>query len=186
MSTVKLLALAASFRPESLNKKLLSIAVHQARIAGADITELDYAALDTPTYKDNGDAIPAGAHAFAQALNSHQGVLLSVPEYNWSMPGGLKNLIDWVSVIKPNPFAGKTVLLMCASPSSRGGITGLQHLRTPLEVLGCWIYPQVIGVGNAGAQMKDGALIKPKDQEHLVSCVTDYVITTNSIAHARA
>ena len=186
MSNLRILAVAASFRPESLNRKLLGIAAAHATAAGASITELDYTALDTPTYKDNDDAMPQGASRFAEALVTHHGLLMAVPEYNWSIPGGLKNLIDWVSTDPRQPFQNKTALLLCASPSSRGGISGLQQLRTPLEVLGCWVYPQLIGIGKANAQMQDGQLLKEADQQHLTASVTDFIKATNALVHARA
>ncbi|MEJ0010308.1 MAG: NAD(P)H-dependent oxidoreductase [Alphaproteobacteria bacterium] len=75
--------------------------------------------------------------------------MLATPEYNWSVPGGLKNLIDWLSVDLRTPLTDRTALLMCASPSARGGVTGLQHLRTSLEMLDVWIYPQIVAIGRA-------------------------------------
>lgn len=177
--SVKLLALAASYRPQSLNRHLLSLMEPLAIAAGAQVTHLDYAELDAPIYRADGAALPPGALKFAEALLSHHGILLASPEYNWSIPGGLKNLIDWMSVDPRNPLQGKTALLVCASPSGRGGISGLQQLRVPLEVLGTWIYPNMIGIGQYSGTLTG------KDQQHLHSCITDFITATGALAHAR-
>lgn len=179
----KLLALAASYRDDSLNRQLLELAVEQAKAAGAEVTLLDYATLDAPIYKGetNIDKLPAGAELLSEALRAHDGIILAAPEYNWSIPGGLKNLIDWLSVDPRAPLTDRTGLLLCATPSTRGGVTGLQHLRTCLEVLRLWVYPQLIAVGRATAQLRHGHFANEADQQHLVNCVADFVRATAAL-----
>jgi NAD(P)H-dependent FMN reductase len=186
--SVKLLALAASSRTESLNRSLLALAIKEAERAGATITMLDYATCDAPLYRDEaGATLPAGAQVLSAALRAHDGLILASPEYNWSIPGELKNLIDWLSTDPTMPLNGRTALLLCATPSSRGGIIGLQQLSVPLEHLGMWVYPRLIGIGGADAQLQHGVLCDPKDQQYLASCVTDFVARTNAwkkVSHA--
>lgn len=185
--TVKLLAFAASHREGSLNAQLLAMAVSAAQAQGAEVTVRDYAAYDAPLYRGETKraTLPEGAERFSTDLLSHDGVLMAVPEYNWSIPGGLKNVIDWLSVDTRQPMSGKTALLMCASPSARGGITGLQHLRTVLEVLRMWTYPQMIGIGRAQEQLGSGAtLSNAADHQHMVSCVADFVRATAALKGA--
>lgn len=184
MSKPKILTIAASFRPDSLNKALVTIADKELKTL-ASVTDLPYAQCDSPTYKDTDSTLPEGAKRLADALLAHDGFVLATPEYNWSIPGGLKNLIDWLSVDPRDPLAGKVALLMCASPSSRGGISGLQQLRTALQVLGCWVYPHMISIGNAKEQMHAGALAKTKDQHYLSTCLREFVKATGAL-HARA
>ncbi len=181
----KLLALAASYRQPSLNKQLLDIAVAEAKKNGATVTVLDYAALEAPIYRGEvvTDTLPAPVEAFSKALDSHDGILLATPEYNWSIPGGLKNILDWISVDPRAPLNGKTALLMCASPSIRGGMSGLQALRTPLECMGCWIYPQMVSIGRAQEQLKGDTLARESDQQHLIFCVTDFLRATNALVN---
>jgi len=62
------------------------------------------------------------------------------------MPGVLKNLIDWVSRLMPQPFNGKQALLLSASPSMVGGNRGLWSLRVPLEHLGMRVYPDMFSL----------------------------------------
>src|SRR5262249_10298784 len=114
-------------------------------------------------------------------IAAHDGLLIATPEYNWSIPGGLKNLIDWLSVDPRAPLNGKTALLMCASPSMRGGFNGLIHLRLPLESLGFWIYPQMIGIGRAQEQLTVDGLARESDRQHLLYCVNDFIRATKAL-----
>lgn len=177
--SVKLLALAASIRPDSHNKRLLNIAVAHAKKAGAEVTVLDYAQYNAPIYQgEDNPALPAVVKTLSDALKSHDGILLASPEYNWSIPGALKNLIDWLSVDPSAPLKGRSALLMCASPSIRGGILGLNQLSLPLAHLGVYVYPHLIAIGDAAGSITDSALTNPKDAEFLTSCVTDFVRVT--------
>lgn len=178
---VKLLAIAASTRAESLNKKLLTIAVDQAKAAGAEVTVLDYAQCDAPLYRDDGAPFPAGAKMLSDALKAHDGLLLASPEYNWSIPGALKNLIDWLSVDPTKPLKSRNALLMSASTSVRGGILGLNQLSLPLNHLGMYVYPHLIAIGDAHVQLTPAGISNEKDQQFLVQCVADFVrVTGNS------
>ena len=181
--TVKLLGIAASYRTPSLNRQLLEAAVVLAETDGAEVTLRDYAAYDAPLYRgeEPGTELPKGARLLSDDMLGHDGMLLAAPEYNWSIPGGLKNLIDWLSVDSRQPLTGKTALLMCASPSARGGVTGLQHLRTSLEVLRLWIYPQMICIGRAHEQLRDGHLASDADRTHLSKSVVDFLRATAAL-----
>ncbi len=72
------------------------------------------------------------------------------------MPGMLKNLIDWTSRFRPQPFDGKHGLLMSASPSMGGGNRGLWALRMPLEHLGARIYPDMFSLAQAHKALVEG------------------------------
>ena len=129
-------------------------------------------------YRGEKEGLPPGAKKLADDILAHDGILLCAPEYNWSVPGGLKNLIDWLSVDTRTPLTDKTALLMCATPSARGGVTGLQHLRTSLEMLDVWIYPQIVAIGRAPEQLAGAALAREADQQHLTYCVDDFIRAT--------
>src|SRR3954467_4197127 len=64
----------------------------------------------------NSTGFPASVTALADAIRAADGVIIVTPEYNFTIPGGLKNAIDWVSRLKDQPFAGKPVALQSASP----------------------------------------------------------------------
>src|SRR5262249_12244463 len=133
---MKILAFAASLRADSLNKKLLRIAIEAAREAGAEVDHADFREFMMPLY--DGDmqtttGFPEGAQELQRRLDAADGILISSPEYNFSIPGTLKNAIDWVSRMRPVPWRGKSALLLAASTSLAGGIRGLWQLRIPLE-----------------------------------------------------
>jgi NAD(P)H-dependent FMN reductase len=79
------------------------------------------------------------------------------------MPGTIKNLIDWTSRFRPQPFDGRHGLLMSASPSLAGGNRGLWALRMPLEHLGTRVFPDMFSLSMAhkafaGEEIADAAL----------------------------
>ncbi|MQM24664.1 NADPH-dependent FMN reductase [Glycomyces albidus] len=132
----QLLVFAASTRPGSLNRRLAETAADRLRAAGAEARLVDLDDYPVPLYRggielDGG--VAEGARRFADDLARHDGLVLVSPEYNHSMPGALKNLLDWVSRIKPWPTSGVRAMLMSASPGARGGARGLAALRITLE-----------------------------------------------------
>jgi NAD(P)H-dependent FMN reductase len=70
-------------------------------------------------------------------------------EYNGSIPGILKNVIDWLSRAKPVSLEGKPLLLLAASPGALGGVRSLWQTRIPLEVIGVHVYPDMLGLPRA-------------------------------------
>jgi chromate reductase len=76
--------------------------------------------------------VPAAVNVWADAIRAADGVIIVSPEYNWSIPGGLKNAIDWVSKLKDVPFKDKPVALQSASTGQVGGARMQYHLRMAL------------------------------------------------------
>lgn len=180
----RLIAFAASYRAGSYNQQLLTLAVRDARAAGAEVTVLDYAALESPLFRDtdeNGTSLPEGVERLAQALLSHDGMLIASPEYNWSMPASLKNLIDWLSVDTRAPLTGKTALLLTATPSVRGGVTGLTQLRTPLMHLHVWVYPQLIGIGQCDTALVADGFVSKRDRDYLRMHMASFITMTRKL-----
>jgi chromate reductase, NAD(P)H dehydrogenase (quinone) len=75
---------------------------------------------------------PPAVTAMAEAIRAADGLIIVTPEYNYSMPGVLKNAIDWLSRLPKQPFAGKPVLIQSASPGLFGGVRAQLHLRHTL------------------------------------------------------
>jgi chromate reductase len=96
---------------------------------------------------------PAEANAWADAVRSADGVIVVSPEYNWSIPGGLKNAIDWVSRMKEQPFEGKPVAIQSCSQGPLGGARMQYHWRMSMTFLKAFIFgtPEVF-VGNAASK----------------------------------
>jgi chromate reductase len=83
----------------------------------------------------NATGFPADVNAWADAIRSADAVIIVSPEYNWSIPGGLKNAIDWASRMKEVPFKDKPVVLMSASPGQLGAARMQYHLRMALTAI---------------------------------------------------
>lgn len=151
-SPVNVLVLAASLRADSLNRKLAALAVRVAEQTGATVDLATMHDFDVPAYDgdaETGVGIPHGAKEFGRRLEASDAFILVSPEYNASMPGVLKNLIDWTSRLRPQPFGERHGLVMSASPSMVGGNRGLWALRVPLEHLGARIFPDMFSLSMA-------------------------------------
>jgi len=149
---IKVLVFAASLRRASLNQRLaqLAAAVVEEQGGSADLAAMrDF---DCPSY-DGDVELESGAPPAAQRLRERlvatDAFIIASPEYNASMPGCLKNAIDWASRIRPQPFNGRQGMLISASPSMAGGNRGLWSLRVPLEHLGARLYPDMFSLAQA-------------------------------------
>lgn len=116
--------------------------------------EFDVPSFDGDYEKQHG--IPKGAEELRRRLSESDAFIVSSPEYNGSMPGLFKNLIDWTSRYRPQPFDGKHGLLLSASPSMVGGNRGLWALRVPFEHLGARIYPDMFSLAQSHKALVDG------------------------------
>ena len=167
---MSLFAFSASLRQGAWNTKLIERAVAVAQEEGIEIELVDFRDLLCPWYDEdvkNGEGFPPGADLFRDLLTRHDGFLIASPEYNYSMPGALKNTIDWASRYRPSqPLAGKHAMLLSASPSMVGGNRGLWQLRQPLEVCGVHVHPEMFSLAVAheafddDSQLADPALAK--------------------------
>jgi chromate reductase len=158
---LKVLVFAASLRAESLNRNLAALAAQVAAENGATVDHASLREFDVPSYDGDLEAsqgIPNGAAEFKRRLEDCDAFIVSSPEYNGSMPGVFKNLIDWTSRYRPQPFDGKHGLLMSASPSMVGGNRGLWALRMPFEHLGARIYPDMFSLAQAHKMLAGGNL----------------------------
>ena len=176
MTKPKILAFAGSTRTDSFNKKLVKIAATGAMEGGADVTVIDLRDFAMPLY--DGDLeqqqdLPSNAKKLKDLMLSHQGFLISAPEYNSSISGVLKNTIDWVS--RPSAgeeslacFKGKVAGIMSASPGGLGGLRGLVHVRAILENISVLVIPDQIAVGKAHEVFNADGTLKDKKQEDQV------------------
>ncbi len=89
---------------------------------------------------------PAPAVELADAIRAADGVIIVSPEYNWSIPGGLKNTIDWLSRMKDPPLTGKPVAIQSAARGLLGGSRMQYHLRQTLTMVEALTFgkPEVI------------------------------------------
>jgi len=167
MATPKILAFAGSMRTGSFNKMLVKIAAEGARAAGAEVTLVDLKDFPMPVYDgdlEEASGLPEHAKRLKKLFLENDGLMLSTPEYNSSIPGTLKNVIDWVSRSEPGEhplaaYAGKTAVLMSASPGGLGGIRSLNVVRTMLANIKVLVLPDSVSVSKAGEAFNpDGSL----------------------------
>jgi chromate reductase, NAD(P)H dehydrogenase (quinone) len=132
MTTFKVGYFVGSLATASINR-LLSKALVRLAPSGLQMSEISY--RDLPIYSYDYDAdFPASARAFKDAIAAVDAVLFVTPEYNRSIPGGLKNAIDWAS--RPygkNSFSRKPSAVIGTSPGAIGTAIAQQHLRSVLS-----------------------------------------------------
>src|SRR6266508_4305530 len=181
------LIFGAALREGSLNARLASLAASVVEQAGGAVVHAKMSDFDCPSYDGDveiKDGIPAGADRFRSKLVSTDGFIISSPEYNASMPGVLKNLIDWVSRYKPQPLKGRHALLLSASPSMAGGNRGLWALRIPFEHLGARVYPDMFSLAQAHeAFTPDGNLADTKLQHWFEGTFDCFVESVEAAKH---
>lgn len=149
---ISFLVFSASLRAASINTRLARRAADVIEAHGGTVDFGFMEEFDVPSFdQDVQDSVgfPPGAQALYARLNKADAFVIASPEYNASFPGALKNLIDWVSRYRPQPFNAKQGMLMSASPSMSGGNRGLWSLRVPLEHLGARIYPDMFSLAQA-------------------------------------
>lgn len=181
------LIFAASLRKGSLNERLASLAARVVADAGGTVVRANMEDFDCPSYDGDAEAdtgIPPGADRFRSKLLSTDGFIVSSPEYNASMPGVFKNLIDWVSRYRPQPLKGRHALLLSASPSMSGGNRGLWALRVPLEHLGARVYPDMFSLAQAHEAFgEDGKILDPKLQKWFEGTVDCFIESVEAAKH---
>lgn len=132
MTTYKVGYLIGSLAKASINRKLAKALI---RLAPESLQFSEIPFKDLPLYSyDYDDDYPPIAQAFKAAIRASDAILFVTPEYNRSIPGGLKNAIDWAS--RPygtNAFARKPAAVIGASPGSIGTAVAQQSLRSVLS-----------------------------------------------------
>lgn len=149
---IRILVFSVSLRKESFNTKLAKLASVVIEKHGGVADFADMKEFDTPSFNQDlevNDYHPAGAVEFRKRILKNDAFIIASPEYNASVPGLIKNSIDWVSRFRPQPFNEKHALLMSASPSMVGGNRGLWQLRIPLEHLGVNVFPNMFSLAMA-------------------------------------
>jgi NAD(P)H-dependent FMN reductase len=187
----KILAFAGSARKDSLNKKLLKIAVEGAQAAGADVTLVDLADFDLPLFSQDLESemgMPDIAGKFKRLMIAHDGFLIASPEYNSAFSPLLKNTIDWASRSESDDepplmaYRGKTAAILATSPGGLGGMRGLVMLRMLLGNLGVIVFPDQQAVPNGlKAFNDDGSMSDPKQEKRTRMLVENYINFTRKL-----
>jgi chromate reductase len=160
-----IVTLCGALRSASLNRLFLKQAI--AFLAPrAEIESLELKDLPMPIYDgdiETGTGVPDNASRLRDRIAAADGMVIGSPEYNNSIPGGLKNAIDWVSRLPHQPFKGKPVLLMGASPGPYGGVRSQMAIRQVLAALAAITVPITVALPHADQAFDEtGALKDPK------------------------
>jgi chromate reductase, NAD(P)H dehydrogenase (quinone) len=130
MADLNVISICGSLRKGSFNRMVMN-ALPALAPAGMSIKEAP--PFDSfPLYNadiQNSTGFPAPVNTLAEAIRAADGVIFVTPEYNFSLPGGVKNALDWVSRLKDQPFAGKPIAIQSASPGPVGGARVQYDLR---------------------------------------------------------
>jgi chromate reductase, NAD(P)H dehydrogenase (quinone) len=148
----RILVFSSSLRKHSLNTSLAKLAVIAIEKNGGVADFANMSEFDCPSYNQDLETEnfhPQGAEELRKRILANDAFIIASPEYNGSMPGMLKNSIDWVSRFRPQPFNERHALLMSASPSMGGGNKALWSLRMPLEHLGTNVFPNMFSLATA-------------------------------------
>ena len=184
---ISFLVFSASLRSDSLNSRLARLAAATIEANGGIVDPTSMPDFDTPSYDSDvqdADGFPPGADRLRECIQINDAFVISSPEYNASMPGLLKNTIDWVSRFSPQPFNEKHGLLLSASPSMVGGNRGLWALRVPFEHLGARIYPDMFSLAQAHQAFDgDGRIADPRLQERFESNIVGFMDLVEATKH---
>jgi chromate reductase len=184
---VRYLVFSASLRKDSLNSRLAELAAVAIEAGGGSVDSASMSEFDAPSYDadlQNDQGFPPGAEELCRRLGSADAFVIASPEYNSSFPGALKNVIDWVSRYRPQPFNELHGLLISASPSMVGGNRGLWMLRVPFEHLGARVYPDMFSLAQAHkAFTSEGRIANEQLQERFDTNIANFMDLVEAAKH---
>jgi len=168
----RILGISGSLRRDSHNTNLLRAA---AEAAGPDVELEVYDGLkEIPPYDEDDDLHPrpASVASLVDAIADADGVLFATPEYNSSIPGQLKNAIDWVSrPVATNVLRNKPVAVVGASTGAFGAVWAQAELRKVLAAVGARVLDLELPVPHAHTRFDDGALTDEEIRAGLADAV---------------
>lgn len=185
---MQILGISGSLRDGSYNTKLLRAA---SELVPPDVEFEHWDGLKAvPPYDEDDDVQPAPAAVavLREAIAEADAVLFATPEYNWSIPGVLKNAIDWVSrPLASNPLRWKPVAVIGASTGAFGAVWSQAELRKVLSSTGARVLADEVAVGHAHNRFDaEGRLVDGELREQLGEVVTALVaevsVTPSSLA----
>jgi chromate reductase len=161
---MRVLAISGSLRRGSHNTLLVRAAA-ELLPPGVELVLWD-GLRDVPPYDEDEDVQPAPAAvaALREAIAAADAVLISTPEYNHSIPGALKNALDWASrPIATNAFRGKPVAVVGSSAGIFGAVWAQAELRKVLAAMGARVVEGDVALGRAGEKFDAGGTLLDED-----------------------
>jgi chromate reductase len=174
---MKVLGISGSLRRDSYNTKLLRAA---EELLPFDVGLEFYEGLkEIPPYDEDDDArhVPAPVAALRRAVAAADAVLIATPEYNASIPGQLKNALDWVSrPIATNTLRNKPVAVVGASTGAFGAVWSQAELRKVLATIGARVVEGDVAVGHAATRFDDDGYFVDVDLREQLAEVVDALL----------
>jgi chromate reductase len=175
---MRVLGISGSLRRDSLNSALLRAAAERLP-GGAELIEFERLGEVPPYDEDVEDHEPApdAVRALREAIREADAVLIATPEYNHSIPGQLKNALDWAS--RPagkSALDGKPAAAIGASKSMFGGVWAQAELRKVLAAMGGRVIEAELPVAHAHELLDDGRLeLEPQQAERMQEILDELV-----------
>jgi chromate reductase len=167
---MRVLGISGSLRRDSHNTALLRHAGELFEAEGAEFEMYD-GLRDIPPYSEDDDVedVPETVSRLREAVRAADAVFFTTPEYNSSIPGTLKNAIDWISrPIATNPLRNKPVAVIGASTGMFGAVWAQAELRKVLGATGARVVEGEVAVGHAHTRFgDDGRLSDPNLEEEV-------------------
>ena len=157
---MRILAISGSLRRDSYNTGLLRAAAEEAP-EGVELVLWD-GLKEIPPYDADDDVVPGPAtvEAFRELVREADAVLFATPEYNSSVPGALKNALDWASrPLATNAFRNKHVAVVGSSAGMFGAVWAQAELRKVLGAMGSRVAEVEVAVGHAMEKFENGVLV---------------------------
>ncbi len=161
---MRILAISGSLRSDSNNTALLRELREEAP-NGVEV-ELWNGLRDIPPYDQDEDTVPGppAVEAFRSLVREADGVVFATPEYNSSVPGALKNALDWASrPLATNAFRNKPVAVMGSSAGAFGGVWAAAELRKVLGAMGARVTEVELTVGHSHEKFGDDGRLTDED-----------------------
>jgi chromate reductase, NAD(P)H dehydrogenase (quinone) len=175
---VQILGISGSLRAGSLNTQLLRLAAEELP-EGVELELYEDLASIPPFDQDLVDLVPDEVERLKEAVAGADAILVATPEFNGSIPGQLKNAIDWVSrPLADNPARGKPAAVIGASTSSFGGIWAQRELKKVLGILGTRVVDLELPVAKADQRLADPDLDLRAELAHVVDALVGAVGAT--------
>jgi chromate reductase len=172
---MKVVAIVGSLRKESFNMQLVkTIEKRYSHFFEVEIAEIG----NLPYFNEDDEKTPPEVvQNFKKMITEADAVLISTPEFNWSISGVLKNALEWLSRVD-KVIAGKLVLPMGVSQGALGTVRAQLHLRQVLGSIQANTMPPAgneIFIGSAGQKFRDGELVDEVTLEFLDQVVDKFV-----------
>jgi chromate reductase len=183
---MRVLAVSGSLRRDSYNTQLLRMAEELAP-PGVDF-ELYEGLREVPPYDadEDGDVVAAPVHDLRARIAAADAVLFATPEFNSSIPGQLKNALDWASrPFKTNALRNKPVAVVGATTGAYGAVWAQAELRKVLGAIGARVVPAEVAIAHAHEHFdEDGALLDDEIRAGLAEVLRELIQTAQPVVVA--